>query len=135
MKRIKIVVLLVAVFLLTGCSDTLKCNIDTKNYTSDIKIVFENDKPVSYEFSDKMIFDDNLSTDSELYYHSQFSQYSYLVSEEFAKVTNFANKVSVDIEYNFNENSSQGEESLLISRNDSMNAASKKIENLGYKCK
>ena len=94
MKRIKIVVLLVAVFLLTGCSDTLKCNIDTKNYTSDIKIVFENDKPVSYEFSDKMIFDDNLSTDSELYYHSKFSQYSYLLSEEFSKVTNFAFEIS-----------------------------------------
>ena len=135
MKRIKIVILVFAVFMLTGCADTLKCEIDTSNYTSSVKVVFENNKPASYKYSDKMIFNDNLSTDSELYYHSQYSKYSYLVSEDFAKVTNFANKVSVDIEYNFNESNSQGEESLLVSRNDNMKSASKKIESLGYKCK
>ena len=43
MKRIKIVLLLLVPLLLTGCASTLKCEIDTNNYTSKIKIKFEDD--------------------------------------------------------------------------------------------
>ena len=135
MKRIKIVLLLLAPLLLTGCASTLKCEIDTSNYTSKIKIKFEEEKPLTYKYKDEMVFNNNLSTDSELYYHTQYSKYSYLISEEVAKVTNFANKVSVDINYNFNVNKSQHENILLISRNDTMKEAIKKIESSGYKCK
>ena len=135
MKRIKIVLLLVVPLLLTGCASTLKCEIDTNNYTSKIKIKFEEDKPLTYKYKDEMVFTNNLSTDSELYYHTQYSKYSYLIAEDVAKVSNFANKVSVDINYTFNENKSQHENLLLISRNDTMKEATKKIESSGYKCK
>lgn len=135
MKRIKIVLLLLAPLLLTGCASTLKCEIETSNYNSKVKIKFKEDKPLTYKYKDKMIFTNNLSTDSELYYHTQYSKYSYLITEDIAKVTNFANKVSVDINYNYNENQSQYENLLLITRNDTIKEATKKIENLGYKCK
>ena len=41
MKRIKILLLVTTIFLLTGCSNTLKCNIETNNYDSSIKIKFK----------------------------------------------------------------------------------------------
>ena len=135
MKRIKIALLLLVPLLLTGCASTLKCEIETSNYNSKIKIKFEEDKPLTYKYKDEMVFNNNLSTDSELYYHGQYSKYSYLIAEDIAKVTNFANKVSVDINYNYNEKQSQYENILLISRNDTMKEATKKIESSGYKCK
>ncbi|MGN0974194.1 MAG: hypothetical protein ACI4OT_05565, partial [Bacilli bacterium] len=56
MKRIKILLLVTTILLLTGCSNTLKCNIETNNYDSSIKIKFENDKPTKYTYKDEMKF-------------------------------------------------------------------------------
>lgn len=135
MKRIKIMLLLVVPLILTGCASTLKCEIETKNYNSTIKIKFEEDKPLTYKYKDEMLYSNSLDTDAELYYHSQYSKYNYLINDGFAKITNSATNVKTKIEYNFEENQSQGESTLLISRHDTMKGARSKIESSGYKCK
>lgn len=135
MKRIKIITLLLAVILLTGCSNNLKCEIKTNNYNSTIKTKFSKDKPVKYTYSDEMLFSDNSNTDSEIYYHTKYEKYSALINEKYAKVRSFQNKVSVKVNYNFSKNKSQNESALIIKRNDTIKSARKKIESLGYKCK
>ena len=68
MKRIKILLLIATLLLLTGCSNTLKCNIETNNYSSSIKIIFKDDKPTKYKYEDEMKFSAD-SADTEIYYH------------------------------------------------------------------
>ena len=135
MKRIKSVILLLIPLLMTGCTTTLKCEIETNNYTSNVKIKFEDDKPTTYKYRDEMIFNDPLSTDSELYYHSKYQEYSYLITEEYATVSNHNNKVKVKIDYDFSKNKTEDESKLLISKNDTIKTATKKIESSGYTCK
>ena len=71
MKRIKMLLILIIPIFLTGCSETLKCTIETNNYKSKIKIKFEKDKPTTYKYKDEMRFSPS-STDAEIYYHSKF---------------------------------------------------------------
>ena len=121
--------------LLTGCATTLKCEINTNNYTSTVKIKFENDKPTTYKYSDEMIFTDPLSTDSELYYHSKYEEYSFLITEKYATLSNHNDKVKLKINYDFTKDKTKNENKLLISKNDTLKEASKKIESSGYTCK
>ena len=79
MKRIKILLLIATIFLLTGCANTLKCNIETNNYSSSIKIKFKDDKPTKYKYEDEMKFSAD-SADTEIYYHSKYNEYSTLIS-------------------------------------------------------
>lgn len=134
MKRIELVVILVAVLLLTGCSNTLKCKIDTNNYTSKVVVKFNNDKPSKYSFRDKMMFS-ALDPNAEIYYHSKYDEYSTLIAEKFAKARNNSDNITLKINYDFTKNNSAQENKLLVNRNDSKNDAKTKIESLGYKCK
>lgn len=134
MKRIKWLVLVIAPIMLTGCANTLKCEIETQNYEASIKIKFENDKPTTYKSSETMHFN-HLSTDAELYYHSQYDTYSYLITDGYAKVHNRNDEVTTKIDYDFSINESQGEDSLLISREDNQETAKQKIESSSYTCK
>ena len=135
MKRIKSLIILLMPLLLTGCATTLKCEINTNNYTSTVKIKFENDKPTTYKYSDEMIFTDPLSTDSELYYHSKYEEYSFLITEKYATLSNHNDKVKLKINYDFTKDKTKNENKLLISKNDTLKEASKKIESSGYTCK
>lgn len=135
MKKVKLLMLLIIPFLLTGCANTLKCEIETDNYNSKIKVKFENDKPTTYKFKDEMIFKNTLDTDSEIYYHTKYAEYNYLINDKLARVTNSQDKVTIKITYDFTKDNSQGEENLLIKETDSMKNAIKKIESSGYKCK
>lgn len=135
MKRIKIILLLIIPLVLTGCASTLKCEIETANYNSTIKIKFEEDKPLTYKYKDEMIYSDSLDTDTELYYHSQYSKYNNLITNGWANITNRPTKVKTTINYKFEENNKEAESILLISRNDTMKNARTKIESSGYKCK
>ena len=134
MKRIKILLLLIVPILLTGCANTLKCEIETNNYTSKIKIKFENEEPSIYKLEDKMLFDAE-STDTELYYHSKYTEYNDLINNKFAVIRNHPDNVTVKIDYNFKENKTDGENKLLIKRTDTIKEATKKIESSGYTCK
>lgn len=134
MKRIKILLLVTTMFLLTGCSNTLKCNIETNNYDSSIKIKFENDKPTKYIYKDEMKFSKD-SADTEIYYHSKYNEYSILISEKYAHLRNKIDNVSLKINYDFTKDKSEGENKLLINRNDTIKTATQKIESSGYKCK
>lgn len=134
MKRIKLVLLLLSVFILTGCANTLKCEIKTNNYESKVKVTYKDDKPTKYVFKDKMLFSPT-SADAELYYHSKYEEYNTLISEKHARLHNRAKDVSMEIKYDFTTDTSGQEGKLLISRNDTKGTAIKKIEDLGYKCK
>lgn len=134
MKRVKLVGILIAVLLLTGCSDTLKCKIDTNNYESNVVVKFKNDKPSTYKFTDKMMFSPQ-APEAELYYHSKYDEYGTLIAEKFAKMRNNADNITLKIKYDFTKNNSLQEDKILVDRNDSKNDAKTKIENLGYKCK
>ena len=134
MKRIKILLLIATIFLLTGCANTLKCNIETSNYNSSIKIKFKNDKPAQYKFKDEMKFSRD-STDTEIYYHSKYNEYSTLISEKHAHLRNKIDSVSLKITYDFTKDKSEVENKLLINRNDTIKTATQKIESSGYKCK
>ena len=134
MKRIKLGVLLIAIVLLTGCTSKLNCKIDTNNYTSKVVVKFENDKPSTYNFKDKMIFAP-LDPNAELYYHSKYDEYGTLIAEKFARMGNNSDNIILKIKYDFTKNNSAQENKLLVDRNDSKNNAKTKIENLGYKCK
>lgn len=134
MKRIKILLLLIVPILLTGCANTLKCEIETNNYTSKIKIKFENEEPTIYKFEDKMLFDAD-TTDTELYYHSKYTEYNDLINSKHATIRNHPDNVTIKIDYNFKENKAEGENKLLIKRTDTMKEATKKIESSGYICK
>lgn len=135
MNRIKGLIILIGILVITtGCS-TLKCEIKTNNYNSIIKIKFENNKPTTYNFKDEMLFSNNLNTDSELYYHTKYTSYSYLISDNYARITNHNNKVKLKINYDFTKDKSQGENKLLISKKDTIKTATQKIEKSGYTCK
>lgn len=134
MKRIKILLLITMLFLITGCSNNLKCNIDTNNYTSTIKIKFKDDKPINYSYKDKMSFPLE-STDSEIYYHSKYNEYNTLINEKHAFLRDAADSVTLKISYDFTKDNSKDEKKLLISRDDTIKSATKKIESSGYKCK
>ena len=134
MKRIKILLLIANIFLLTGCANTLKCNIETSNYNSSIKIKFKNDKPAQYKFKDEMKFSRD-SADTEIYYHSKYNEYSTLISEKHAHLRNKIDRVSLKITYDFTKDKSEVENKLLINRNDTIKTATQKIESSGYKCK
>ena len=134
MKRVKLVMLLIAVLLLTGCANTLKCKIDTNNYTSKVVIKFKNNKPSTYKFKDKMMFSPQ-APEAELYYHSKYDEHGTLIAEKFAKMRNNVDNITLKVKYDFTKNNSTQEDKLLVSRNDSKNDAKTKIENLGYKCK
>lgn len=135
MKRIKWLILLMTPILLTGCANNLKCEIDTTNYKAKIKIQFKNDKPTTYSQKEVMSFDNYLDANAEIYYHSQYDTYSYLITDGFAKIINQKSKVTTKINYDFTINSSQGENTLLISKNDNKETAKQKIESSSYKCK
>ena len=134
MKRIKVLLVFVCLFGLTGCANTLKCSIETSNYDANVKIKFKDDKPISYKYKDVMRFSEN-SSDAEIYYHSKYNDYSNLISDKLAHVRNKPVGVFVKINYDFNKNNSLGESTLLIERNDTKKIASEKIESLGYTCK
>ena len=135
MKRVKSIILLLIPLLMTGCTTTLKCEINTNNYTSTVKIKYENDKPTTYKYSDEMVFSEPLSTDSELYYHSKYQEYSYLITEKYATISNHNNKVKLKIDYDFTKDKTEDETKLLISKNDTIKIATEKIESSGYTCK
>lgn len=134
MKKIKILLLLLVPVLLTGCANTLKCNIETNNYNSTIKIKFKDDKPTTYKYKDEMKFSTN-STEGEFYYHSKYNEYSILISEKYAQLKNNQENISTKINYDFTKDNSKGENKLLINRKDTIKSATKKIESSGYKCK
>lgn len=127
-------VLFLVVVLLTGCSNKLKCNIKTNNYVSKVVIGYEDDKPTTYNFSDKMMFSVQ-APEAEIYYHSKYYEYGTLISEKYAKMRNAADYVSLKIKYDFTKNQSEQENKLLVNREDSKKDAIKKLKNSGYKCK
>lgn len=134
MKRIKILLLITTIFLVTGCSNTLKCNIETNNYSSTIELKFKDDKPTKYKYKDEMKFSAD-SADTEIYYHSKYNEYSTLISEKHAHLRNNIDNVTLKITYDFTEDKSEGEKTLIINRNDTIKTATQKIESSGYKCK
>jgi hypothetical protein len=137
MKRIKSMKILIIVLMaitLTGCADTLKCNIKTKNYESTIKITYKEEKPAKYVFKDKMFFSE-LSADSELYYHSKTTEYQDLINEKHARIRNKKTSVETSIKYDFTKDTSAQEGSLLAKRDETKSKTIKRIEDLGYKCK
>ena len=134
MKRINIILLLISLVMLTGCSNQLKCKINTNTYTSTVKVKFSDGKPSKYTFNEKMTFDP-LSPDAELYYHSKYDEYGVLISEKFARMGNNSDNITLKIKYDFTKNNSAQENKLLVSRTDTKNDAKTKIESLGYKCK
>ena len=134
MKRIKMLLILIIPIFLTGCSETLKCTIETNNYSSEIKIKFKDDKPTTYKYKDVMSFSAT-QTDSEIYYHSKYDQYSILISDKYANLRDKANGVYLKINYDFTKDKSNGENTLLISRNDTQKIALQKIKSSGYTCK
>ena len=131
----KILLLIIPVFILTGCGSTLKCEIDTSNYESTIKIKFKDDKPTTYKYKDALDFGNSLNTDSEFDYNEKQTRYGTLISEKYAKVSEFQSVVKVKIDYDFSKNNSSGENALLISRDDTLSSAKTKIESSGYSCK
>ena len=133
MKTIKILILLAVPLLISGCADTLKCNIKTNNYKSSIKIDFVEDKPTTYRYVDRIVFPKQ-SDEAELYYHQKYSEFSALISERYAKVKRNFDKVTTRIKYNFISDQSEKENKLLITKSDTKKNAVKKIESLGYKC-
>ncbi|MBQ6546673.1 MAG: hypothetical protein IJL74_01590 [Bacilli bacterium] len=134
MKRMKLVILLMAVVALTGCANKLKCKINTDNYSSTVVVHFKSHKPSTYSFKDKMMFSP-LAPEAELYYHSKAEEYSTLIAEKLARMGNNSDNITLKVKYDFNKNNSTQEDKILVGRNDSKNDAKKKIESLGYKCK
>ena len=90
---------------------------------------------MKYKYKDEMNFENELIADSEIYYHTKYAEYSDLIMDKHANVSNIHEKVKIKIDYNFKKNKSEGENLLLISKNDTKKEAIKKIESSGYKCK
>ena len=134
MKSIKVIIIVLMSVALTGCANTLKCNIKTSNYESKVKITYKDEKPEKYTFKDKMLFSAT-SADSELYYHKQLSEYEDLINEKHARVRNKATSVELSIKYNFTTDTSAQEGKLLAKRDETKSKTIKRIEDLGYKCK
>ena len=134
MKKAKLIILLMVLVTLTGCSSKLKCKINTNNYTSTVVVHFKGDKPSTYSFKDKMMFSPT-APEAELYYHSKADEYGTLIAEKFAKMGNNTDNITLKVKYDFNKNNSAQENKILVGRNDSKHAAKLKIESLGYTCK
>lgn len=136
MKRIKkILLMIIPLLILTGCSSNLKCTIKTNNYESTVKIKFVEDKPTTYKYKDAMDFGNTLDADSELYFDNQLTKYRFLIADKFADVIERQSVVKVKVNYDFTKDSSSGEDVLLIKKTDSLGTAKQKIESSGYKCK
>lgn len=136
MKNTKrILLLIIPVILLTGCSNSLKCEIENNNQDSSIKIKFTDNKPTTYKFRDDMNFGNTLDADSELYLDNKLTQYRDLIADKYADVIERQGVVKVKIDYDFTKNKSIGENTLLISRDDTQEIAKQKIEKVGYICK
>lgn len=134
MKRIKMILILMIPLLLTGCSSTLKCTIETNNYNSKVKIKFKDDKPITYKYKDEMKFSPT-SADAEIYYHTKYSELSNLISSRNAHIGNNKASITIKVNYDFTKDKSDGEGNLLINRNDTKKEAIKKIESSGFTCK
>lgn len=141
MKRIKrkeLILLFVVTVLLTGCGNKLKCEIDGlvegRKYTSTVVVKFKDEKPSTYSFKDKMMFDPE-DPNAEIYYHSKYDEYSTLLSEKKARISNNTDNISFKVKYDFEEDHSSQENKILIGRDDSREIAKNKLENVGYRCK
>lgn len=134
MKNIKILLLILIPIILTGCNNTLNCNIKTDNYTSNIKVKFKNNKPIIYKFKDKMFFSKS-SINQKDYYKEKYNKYNLLILNKNMKLKNKNNYISTKINYNFNKNKIKQENNLLIQRNYTRKQTLKKIKSLGYTCK
>ena len=134
MKKIKILLLILITIILTGCTNTLKCNIKTDNYTSNIKVKFKNNKPIIYKFKDKMYFSKS-PIDKKEYYKEKYDKYNLLILNNNMNLNNKKSYISTKINYNFNKNNIKQENKLLIKRNYTRKQTLKKIKSLGYTCK
>ena len=134
MKKIKILLLILISIILTGCTNTLNCSIKTDNYTSSIKVKFKNNKPVTYQFKDKMNFSKSPINKKE-YYKEKYNKYNNLISNKNMKLKNKKNYISTKLNYNFNKRKIRQESTLLIKRNYTKKQTLKIIKKLGYICK
>ena len=134
MKKLKILLLILISIILTGCTNTINCNIKTDNYTSNIKVKFKNNKPIIYKFKDKMTFS-KTSLNKEKYYKNKYNKYSNLILHKNMKIKTKKNYISTRIKYNFKKNYTKQENKLLIKRDYTKKQTLKKIKSLGYICK
>ena len=127
----KVLVLLIMLLILTGCTNTLKCNIKIDDYSAKVKIKFKNKKPFSYKFKDIMEFD-LLDENINWYYNLKNEEYKSF--ENYSNIKKGKDYVSTKINYKFNDNKIS-DNLLLINKNDKRVEILQKIESLGYKCK
>ena len=128
MKYIKYL-FLGSILFLTGCANSLKCNIKTDDYTSSIKIIFKDSVPCKYIFKDLKEF---------IIYENDINEYYNLKKDNYKDLGNNANikmgkdYVSSTINYKFNSNKPNN--TILIDENDNIVSTISKIESYGYKC-
>ncbi len=126
------VLILVAIFLLTGCSNNLKCNIKTNTYKSKIIISFKNNEPKNYLKKEKIYF--TKKDTKNIYYKLKTSEYKYLINNNYTKIKNKNNKIYIKTKYNFKKRKRIIENKLEIEKNDTRKKAYQKIKSLGYTC-
>lgn len=133
MKGRKLIILLIFL-LLTGCSRTLHCKINTDNYNAKVSIIFKNESPRKYLFKDKMSFK-NSPLDKYFYLKKKKREYKPLIDYNQAKIIETKNKVKTSINYNFLKENDYNKNKLLINKKDNIKSSIKKIESYGYKCR
>ena len=122
---------MISILFLTGCSNTLKCNVETKSYSSKIKIVFKNNKPKKYILKDIRefnIYDKDLNN----YYKNKKKEYISLIAIENAKIFKGKDYVLSKINYDFNSDIKC--DFILIDKDDNLAKSIEKIESSGYIC-
>ena len=58
-----------------------------------------------------------------------------MIAEKRARISNNADNITLKIKYDFNKHNSAQENKILVGRDDSIEAAKSKLENVGYTCK
>lgn len=136
MKK-KLLILVIFVFLLCGCSNTLVCKKETEKEISKVKIKFKHDMPISLDWKRTLVYQDGDAL-IELNYYEEKNYYSkYDYTEGFTYEIDKKDRkgkivINVDVDYSKYDISTDVKlPSIYIDRKQNKFY----LENNGYKCK
>ena len=136
MRKSKFILLILIVFLFSGCSNTLTCIYEQdKNYNV-VKMKFSDDKITKLSVKEEKTYDD---TDAyvEMFYYEQLSAYNFLENIEGVKykIKERKSTVTTKIEIDFSKVSNLNSKLIKVNNRNSYNDAKNIYTYLGYDCK
>ena len=136
MKKSKIILLILLVFLFSGCSKKLNCVKESENIKSVVNMKFKDNIISKSITTDERFFDDS-DAYIEMYYYEQKNTYSTLDDIEGVKYKIKENKSSVTtkLEVDFDDLIVSSSNLITLVPETSYNVANSIYTRLGYVCK